>query len=216
MMNEKMLTKIRNLFDLSKNNPNENEAIAAAMKAQELMAKYDIGIAEVEGVQINKEIAHMVYSNTEKHEMKKWKLSLCTVIAPNFKCRVYVHNKTDVVFYGYKDDATVALETFSFLYNTGNKLAVKYYNQMKKVGKSTKGVMNNYLMGFVSGIREALDTQCTALMIVVPKEVNESFDGLSSGWSTKKHSMKYNSKGDAYQKGKLDGKDVMSTKQIAS
>lgn len=215
MMNEKMLTKIRNLFDLSKNNPNENEAIAAALKAQELMAKYDIGIAEIEGTQIDKEIAHLVYSNTEKHEMKKWKLSLCTVIAPNFKCRFYVHNKTDVVFYGYKGDATIALETFTFLYNTGNKLAIKYYNQMKKAGKPTKGVMNDYLLGFISGIRDALDKQCTALMIVVPKEVNESFDNLTSGWSTKHTNMKYNSHGEAYQQGKLDGKEVMGTKQLA-
>ena len=179
MMNEKMLTKIRNLFDLSKNNPNENEAIAAALKAQELMAKYDIGIADVEGAQVNKEIAHVAYSNTDKHEMKKWKLSLCTVIASNFKCRVYVHDKTDIVFYGYKDDAMIALETFTFLYNTGNKLAVKYYNQRKKAGKSTKGVMNDYLLGFISGIRDALDRQCTALMIVIPKEVNDSYYMIS-------------------------------------
>ena len=215
MMNEKMLTKIRNLFDLSKNNPNENEAIAAALKAQELMAKYDIGIAEVEGVSINKEIAHVVYSNTEKHEMKKWKLSLCTTIAPNFKCKVYLHNKTDVVFYGYKDDAMVALETFTFLYNTGNKLAVKYYNQQKKAGKPTKGIMNNYLLGFVEGIREALEKQCTALMIVVPKEVDDSFKDLSSAWGTKHNKMTYDPHDDAYKQGELDGKEVMSTKQIA-
>lgn len=36
---EKILNKIKNLLDLANNNPNENEAIAAALKAQELMAK---------------------------------------------------------------------------------------------------------------------------------------------------------------------------------
>ena len=46
---EKILKKIENLLALAGNNPSENEAIAAALKAQELMAKYNIELADIEG-----------------------------------------------------------------------------------------------------------------------------------------------------------------------
>lgn len=39
---EKIIEKIKNLMDLASNNPNQNEAMAAALKAQELMAKYNV------------------------------------------------------------------------------------------------------------------------------------------------------------------------------
>ena len=39
---EKILEKIEKLLALAGNNPSENEAISAALKAQELMAKYKI------------------------------------------------------------------------------------------------------------------------------------------------------------------------------
>lgn len=45
---EKILNKIKNLLDLANNNPNENEAIAAALKAQELMAKYNIELDQLD------------------------------------------------------------------------------------------------------------------------------------------------------------------------
>lgn len=214
MMNEKILTKIRNLFDLANNNPNENEALAAALKAQELMAKYGVSAAQLDDNKVDKNMIHAMYTNTEKHEMKKWKIALCQVIASNFRCRVYCKG-TAIVFYGYESDANVALETFKFLYNTGNKLAVKYYNQKKKAGLSTKGVMNAYLMGFVKGIKEALDKQCTALMIVIPKEVNESYEKMSANWGTKKNNVNCANDTEAYNQGKKDGKEAMSTKQLA-
>ena len=36
---EDIIKKIKNLMDLANNNPNQHEALAAALKAQELMAK---------------------------------------------------------------------------------------------------------------------------------------------------------------------------------
>ena len=181
MENEKILEKIKNLLDLANNNPNEHEAMAAALKAQQLMAKHGIDASAIDVDEAKDEIYHAVYADTGKHEMKKWRQSLCVVVVRNFRCEVYMSGNS-VIFYGYKKDAEVALEVFRFLYNAGNKLALKCYNLAKKNGRNTRGLMNTYLMGFVAGIREALDKQCMALMIVTPQEVKDSYAEMSKDW----------------------------------
>lgn len=213
MSMEKILNKIKNLLDLANNNPNENEAMAAALKAQELMAKYNIDSSAVDTDKSEKEFYHAVYKNSSKHEMKKCKCKLCGIIARNFCCKVYFMG-SDVVFYGFKKDSTIAVEVFKFLYETGNKLAVKYYNKCKKEGKDTKGVMNTYLIGFCDGIADVLDRQCTALMIVTPKEVEESYADLSKGWKSKSYSLTQSSDRRAYDEGKTDGRNAASARGI--
>lgn len=211
---EKILNKIKNLLDLANNNPNENEAIAAALKAQELMAKYNIELDQLDDKKETREIIKEVYYQSDKHEMRKWKIGLADIIAQNFRCKVYFMNKKDVVFYGYKEDAKIALNVFTYLYEIGNKFAVRYYNKCKKEGKETRGVMNTYLVGFKDGVAEVLEKQCTALMIVTPKEVTESFDEMTNGWKTIKSTLRLSGDTSAYSNGKSDGKDMVTARNI--
>lgn len=211
---EKILNKIKNLLDLANNNPNENEAIAAALKAQELMAKYNIELDQLDDKKETREIVEEVYYQSDKHEMRKWKIGLAGIIAQNFRCKVYFMNKNDVVFYGYKEDAKIALNVFTYLYEIGNKFAVRYYNKCKKEGKETRGVMNTYLVGFKDGVAEVLEKQCTALMIVTPKEVTESFEEMTSGWKTIKSTLRLSGDTSAYSNGKSDGRDMATARNI--
>lgn len=211
---EKILNKIKNLLDLANNNPNENEAIAAALKAQELMAKYNIELDQLDDKKETREIVEEIYHQSDKHEMRKWKISLADIIAQNFRCKVYFMNKKDVVFYGYKEDAKIALNVFTYLYEIGNKFAVRYYNKCKKEGKETRGVMNTYLVGFKDGVAEVLEKQCTALMIVTPKEVTESFEEMTSGWKTIKSTLRLSGDTSAYSNGKSDGRDMATARNI--
>ena len=214
MTNEKILNKIRNLFDLANNNPNENEALSAALKAQELMAKYGIDQQMVDDeTQEEKELAHATYQDNGRHEMKTWKHLLAATISKNFRCKFYCCG-TSIVFYGYKIDTMAALETFSFLYKIGNKLALKCYNNYRKQGKNTKGLMNTYLSGFVIGIEEALNKQSTALMVVTPKEVTESFEKMTADWKRKSTHIKQSYDSYAYEQGKTDGKNAVKSKSI--
>lgn len=214
MTTEKILAKIKNLLDLANNNPNEHEALAAALKAQELMAKHGIDASAIDVDETKDEIYHAVYTDNGKHEMKKWKQSLCVVVARNFRCKVYMQG-TAIIFYGYKKDAEVALEVFKFLYKTGNKLALKCWNTAKKHGENTKGLMNTYLMGFIAGIREALDKQCMALMIVIPQEVTDSYDEMSKNWKHRQSTITISHDPKTYEQGRRDGKDAVSARQIA-
>lgn len=211
---EKILNKIKNLLDLANNNPNENEAIAAALKAQELMAKYNIELDQLEDKKETREIVEEVYRQSGKHEMRKWKIGLATIIAKNFRCKVYFINKQDVVFYGYKEDAKIALHVFTYLYEIGNKLAVRYYNKCKKEGRDTRGVMNTYLQGFRDGAAEVLEKQCTALMIATPKEVTESYEEMTKGWKTSTVKLRVSGDTAAYSNGKSDGKDMATARNI--
>lgn len=211
---EKILNKIKNLLDLANNNPNENEAIAAALKAQELMAKYNIELDQLDDKKETREIVEEVYYQSGKHEMKKWKIGLAAIIAQNFRCKTYFLGGQDVVFYGFKEDAKIALEVFTYLYEIGNKFAVRYYNKCKKEGKETRGVMNTYLVGFRDGVAEVLEKQCTALMIVIPKEVTESYDEMSKGWKKMKSTLRLSGDTSAYSNGKSDGKDMATARSI--
>jgi hypothetical protein len=211
-MSEKIIEKIKNLLDLSNNNPSEEEAIAAAAKAQELMAKYDIQIGDLEDT-IDNDIAEEIFYDNGKHEMKKWKVGLASVIAKNFRCKHYFMGKKNIVFYGHKIDAQIALNTFSYLYNAGNKLASNYYYNKKKMGFETKGVMNSYLAGFKNGIQDKLDAQCTALMIVTPKDVTDAFEEMSADWKTT-HTKITIYDHDAFEQGKKDGKATMDANRL--
>lgn len=211
---EKIIEKIKNLLDLANNNPNENEAIAAALKAQELMAKYNIEFDQLDDKKETREIVEEVYYQSGKHEMRKWKIGLASIIAENFRCKVYFINTQDVVFYGYKEDAKIALQVFTYLYEIGNKFAVRYYNKCKKEGKETRGVMNTYLVGFRDGVAEVLQKQCTALMIVTPKEVTESFDEMTKGWKTTTSKLRMSGDSGAYSNGKSDGRDMATARSI--
>ena len=213
MTNEKIIAKIKNLLDLS-TSPNEHEAKAAALKAQELMAKYDIDSqAVVDTTSYMDEIGHIFVEDDGKHSMKKWKVLLAPVIANNFRCKLYFHGNS-VVFYGYKRDANIASEVFKFLFTTGNRLAIRYYNFYRKKGWPTKGVMNAYLTGFVAGVKEDLEKQCTALMIVTPKEVTDKYEDMTKGWKSKSYRITSACDADAYRTGKREGKGVSAGRHI--
>ena len=210
---EKIIIKIKNLLDLSNNNPNQNEAFAAALKAQELMAKYKIKIEDLED---NKsQIMEKYFDGDELSGNKKWRVYLAQIISKNFRCKCYLSGKY-IVFYGYDNDAEIALEVFKMLVNTGTRLSRKEYYTRKKNGYSTKGVMNAFLIGFCDGVKEVLDRQCTALMIITPKEVEKGFEELTVGWKKKPNKIKVNTNKEIENNGRIAGKNAMSSRQISN
>ena len=211
---EEIIAKIQKLLNLADNNSNENEAIAAALKAQEMMAKYHIELDQLDSKKESHEITQEIYWASDKHDMKKWKAGFATIVANNFRCKTYFLNGKNVVFYGYKDDAKIALNVFKFLYEAGNKFAVRYYNQCKKEGKETRGVMNTYLIGFREGIASVLEKQCVALMVITPQEVKDSFAEMSAGWGKITSTIRASEDHEARERGRRDGKDIATARSI--
>lgn len=218
MKKEKMIEVVKKLMALSQNNPSQEEAVAAALKAQELMAKYDISeIETLEKVDKNISEVEVVFRARSSHDNKAWKIPLSLIIAPNFKCEVYKQGKAAVVFYGYKQDALVAKEVMMSLYEIGNKLACTEYDRVKALTGTAKGVYNSFILGYLQGIREALAEQCTALLIVTPKEVKKGFKEKcdSAGFTTSKTAISNKSfNGESYGIGKKAGKDMAGKRKV--
>ena len=208
---EEIIKKIEKLLALAGNNPNENEALAASLKAQELIAKYNVNIDHLGD---NKETPKIGTAKHTTGKGYKWRFILAPIIARNFRCKLYLINGIDVVFYGYESDSKAALSTFSFLFKVGNRFAAKYYNQYKKNHMDTQGVRNMYLNGFCSGIANAVDKQCTALMVVVPKEVEESFTEKMKGNKPRTKTLMVSSDRSVYLDGQRDGRNMAESRNL--
>lgn len=212
MTNEKIIERIQKLLNTAKDKAaTENEAMIAALKAQELMAKYDISITDVSSVDDSEEIVEASYKVGNGN---KWKFALANIIANNFCCKVFFYDKDTVVFYGYKKNADVARDVFKFLFNIGNKFAMRIYMERRNHNLSTKGIKNAYLLGFVRGIKEVLEKQCTALMLVTPKEVEEAYNNRSSEMKTVRNRYRTNGDEKIYNKGINDGRAVAQSRYI--
>jgi len=162
---------------LSKNNPSIEEAESAALKAQELMVKYRITMAEIDEIE---NVEDIVEEKIDVGTGNKWKYTLSGIVAKNFRCKYFCIGKSCIVFYGYEKDAKIAAMSFDMLFRVGNRESVKYYQKQRQEyinhGRcfDGRGIKNAFLNGFLLGIKEVLEKQCTALMVVIPEEVEKN------------------------------------------
>lgn len=219
MKEEKIIEKIKKVLELSKNNPSQEEAQAAALKAQAMMAQYHIQLADVEEIEDVEDIEEKrIYVGAGN----KWKFQLANIVADNFRCKTYCYGRTSIVFYGYKTDTEIAAETFKYLFKTGNISAKSYYHKLRYEAVKNdqrfdgSGIVNSFLWGFMDGVRTALEKQCTALMIVVPREVEDAYSDIDFDHTIKSGiTIQYNSNGEsARQAGIQKGRDSVSARQL--
>lgn len=213
---ENMIEKIKKMLNLSQNNPSEEEGLAAALHAQKLMAKYNIHEDEVTLEEIEEdEIDSIEAPLKDDSSLHTWRKNLGLVVSKNFRVKCYMSGK-DVVFRGFVEDVKVAVEVFTYLYTLGNKLgSKKYHDQLKETG-SAKGVYNSFVMGFLKGVEEALNEQCTSLMLVTPKAVEEEFKAFAAENFKGKGQKALGSfrGGEFYEQGKVEGKAAVKSKQL--
>ena len=209
----KMIEKIKKVLKLAQDNPSMEEGLAAALQAQKLMHKYNIHKDEVELEEIRDEITS-VFSN-QKHDshLKAWRKNLAAIVARNFRCKCYMRGQ-DVVFRGYKADAEIALDVYMNLYNICHKLGVQLKKKEKEETGTGKGVQNSFAIGFLKGVEEGLGEQCKALMIIVPKEVEEEFEEFSKNFKTSRGMAVNNIDGRIYEKGRREGKAAVKARQL--
>lgn len=209
---EKMIEKVRKMLALAKDNPSMEEGLAAALQAQKLMNKYNIHEDDVTLEEIKDDITSVFSEQKHDSQLHGWRKQLAMIVARNFRCKCYIQNQ-DVVFRGYTSDAKIALDVYLNLYIIGNKLGSKAYHEQLNETGSGKGAYNSFVAGFLKGIEEGLGEQCTALMIVVPKEVEEEFEEFSAGFKTSKTSLSV-ADPELYNKGKREGKAAVKARQV--
>lgn len=209
---EKIIRQINKLLELGdlEKNPSENEAIAASMKAQELLAKYNLDIAVIKGEKKNEEIGQVIADMPTGH---KWKYYLANAVAHSYRCRSYSIGAESIVFYGYRSDSLIARRVFIYLYNVGNRLANSHVKNVKENIGYTTGIYNSFCAGFVVGIDTELSRNCTALTLYVPDEVSKGFNELSKNFANRPANYRINDL-NAYQKGVTEGKRALNAQYI--
>jgi hypothetical protein len=213
MTDNKIIDKIRKILELSKNNPSKEEAEAAALKAQKMLADYHISMSDLEECDPD----DISGTSTVVGGTKKWRLFLAEAVANNFRCKFYACGKL-VTFYGHATDIEVAKDTYEYLFNVAHKGACRERDAVHRIYGTSAGVYNGYCIGFVNGVKSALAKQCTALMLVTPKDVEESYADMSKSFATKRNSI--HARGNkaniesAKKSGFEAGKDTMGTKLI--
>jgi hypothetical protein len=161
---EEVLSKVRKLFELS-NSPNENEAALAASKARELLARYNLSIADLPTDDIGSAIAPTEASVRVAKAVQNWVKGLLIHISDGFECQHLIRRRkgcnTILCFIGTPADAEVAVYTFQFLYRQLHIMVERAIPKLKRENSawSTAALKSAYLDGAVKRIGEKFRAQ---------------------------------------------------------
>lgn len=180
-MNENIILKIKKLLALSESS-NEHEAKTAMLKAQELLVKHKLSMEEVK--------EHKDISVTEKKTditftKARWKGRLAYVIAENFGCYNYYKTKrtNTIVFVGKDEDVLVCKIVLEYAIDTIDSIVKRLRYKYRKYGYSTKGLENDFALGFIEGLENAFEKQKEeihewGLILKKNKEVKNYYEDL--------------------------------------
>jgi len=216
-MNNKVIEKIKKCLTLAADNAaTPEEAVQAALMAQKLMLKNNVTICEVQQAEEEKEEIKINYEVVGAG--KAWKYSLATIIADNFRCKTFSFGSNTIAFYGNETDSVACKEVFKFLFYYGDKKATSISCQYKATCGTSKGVYSSFTLGYLWGIKDKLDTQSKALMIIIPKEVEKSFEDFMQDVKKKKTNKDPFKNGinlKEYKNGYKYGQQAMGRRELA-
>lgn len=179
-MENNIIIKIKKLLALSESS-NEYEAKVAMLKAQELLAKHKLSLKEIEE---HEDINVMEGKTNITFRQGKWKGKLADLIAENFGCYHYYRtNRTHTIIFMGKDeeDVTVCKMMLEYAVDSINSVVNRLRYQYRKEGYSTKGLENDYALGFIEGLEYAFEEQKQenqewGLVLARDKEVVEAYE----------------------------------------
>lgn len=200
--------KIKNLLALAQS-PNEHEARAALLKARELMARHKISERELSETDLNVETNMTGITFSKRRD--PWVYNLASVIAVNHCCREFrtqIKGKQtgEIGFIGFSEDVSMCTELFKYAVDCVRSATSRLRKQAVKMA-------DNYGHGFTHGLSEAYKQQQAeewALVLVVPKEVNEFCGDLKKRTVT----TAIDTNMAAFQEGVKDGQRFHGQKRI--
>lgn len=212
-----IIQKIKKLLALSESS-NEHEAKLAMFKAQELLAKHKISLKEIED---HKNIDVIEGKTNITFRQGKWKGRLADVIAENFGCyHFYRTNRSHmIIFMGKDEDVTVCTIVLEYAIDCINSVVKKLRYEYQKDGYSTKGLENDYALGFIEGLSNAFEKQKEAnqewgLVLVRDKEVVEAYEKKEFS-RTINTNTKFQGFNEVYFQGVEDGENFSISDRIA-
>lgn len=209
----KMLDKVQKLLALAGNNPSEEEAKAAAMKAQTLIAQYNLDLSSLSSEEkIEYKLLRAEHPNNNGYRGR-----LAAILAPNFRCKA-IYLGTDVHFFGREGDVDTCVNVFNYLYKTMRTNGCRQERIARKEGRSAHGVANCYWLGFMNGLRDELGAQSKALAIIVPEDVKDKFAEKfpKAGVNNRMGVRHTGYDKDAFDTGYTDGRNSMKRRELGA
>jgi len=155
-----IIKRIQKLLGLSASE-NEHEAAAAAAKAQALLAKYNLEMTDIPGLESRSGKAEEAKART-RQKLERWAYSLARVTADAFDCDYYHSPNGHTVFIGVGVDQEVCAWTYTYLYRTLLRMGSTYLRtQCRRLrsNRSKKMARESYLRGVVHTIHQRLQEQ---------------------------------------------------------
>lgn len=218
-MDNQVVDKIKKLLSLSESS-NENEARAAMLKAQALLIKHKLSMKEVQDYKsYNNKIKDNVSSIS--FTKSKWKGRLAYVIAENFGCYSYFKTRRvhTITFLGREEDVTICNIVLEYAVDCIESAVKKIKYQYIRNGQSTKGIVNDYAIGFIKGLQEKFEEQKSknqgwGLVLVKDNEVVEAYNQKTFKRSVNTRT-KLEGNTEVYYQGEKDGRKFSISDKIA-
>ncbi len=175
--------KIQKLLALS-DNPNEHEAQAALLKAQELMAKHKLSMHDFE-TKTNAKVVRYNTGLTCSKRKDPWIVQLANSIAPHYCCKMYrskaPHKHTVTVFLvGFPEDAQACTDILKYAIMCINNWICRHEKTLplSTDAYTRRSIHDSYAYGYIRGMRTVMEQQRQkhqewGLALVVPPEAQE-------------------------------------------
>ena len=209
---DKIADKIQKLLSLAGNNPSMEEAQAALLKAQQLMAQYNLNETDLN---TGEKIKYSLELCVCKIDPRTKRIS--AIIAPSFAVKAIITDN-HICMFGREKNAKAAKAAMEYIFKVlerGIRQVCKNHG-MSSAQKGASLIYNSYADGFIYGLKEAMAEQTLALAIIVPEDVKDKFSERFPKLRTTTARMTRGYFPEAYNKGRTDGKASMERKKINS
>jgi len=150
---QRIIERVQKLFALAEQKDSPEEARLAAMRAQELLQKYDLSLSEVEIKQEGSSLCGEQRVTLNGGNRPTWTRFLHSTVGDGFGVSCLSGRSLSgavLVFIGVEPDVTIAKQTFQYLYN--------FILSYDLRGKSKKQ-KNEWCMGFIYAVNERFEEQ---------------------------------------------------------
>jgi hypothetical protein len=154
---QRLIDRVRKLLNLAAST-NEHEAAAAAAKAHELLAQYNLSLADV-GEDTGTSNATKSRTKTRK-KLESWAFDLAKYVSEAFDCDYYHRGDGQTTFVGVGADAEVCAWTFGYLYKTLQRMASTYLREKwYYTSKAQRQMRASYLLAATLVVGKRLKEQ---------------------------------------------------------
>jgi len=150
---KRIIERVQKLLALAEQKDSLEEAQLAAVRAQELLHKYDLSLSEVEIQRAGSSLCEEQHIQLKTRKTPTWIKFLQSAVAEGFgiqSFRALRQFDTILMYIGVDPDVTIAKQVFEYLYNFINTYTLR--------GKDAKQ-KNQWRMGFIYAIQSRLEEQ---------------------------------------------------------